>query len=85
MTITLTIRPEVEADLLAKAQASGMPLEEYLASLIEAVAGSQGKAGSVEQRTREEAVECMLEFGNAHHLSLGEPITRKLFHEGHRY
>jgi hypothetical protein len=27
----------------------------------------------------------MLEFGEKHQLSLGEPVTRKLLHEGHRY
>jgi hypothetical protein len=33
---------------------------------------------------RVEAVRRMLEFGERHRLSLGEPITRKLLHEGHR-
>ncbi len=37
-----------------------------------------------EQRNRREAVRRMLEFGEKHHLSLGEPITRELMHEGHR-
>jgi hypothetical protein len=27
----------------------------------------------------------MLEFGEKHHLSLGEPVTRALLHEGHRF
>jgi len=27
----------------------------------------------------------MLEFGEKYHLSLGEPITRQLLHEGHRF
>jgi hypothetical protein len=26
----------------------------------------------------------MLEFGEKHRLTLGEPITRSLLHEGHR-
>ena len=33
---------------------------------------------------RREAVRRMLEFGQRHHLSLGEPITREFLHEGHR-
>ena len=33
---------------------------------------------------RVEAVRRMLEFGERHRLSLGEPITRKLLHDGHR-
>ncbi len=32
-----------------------------------------------------EAVRRMQEFGEKYRLNLGEPITRKLLHEGHRY
>jgi len=35
--------------------------------------------------SREEAVRRMEEFGEKYRLDLGEPITRKLLHEGHRY
>ncbi|MGH9608487.1 MAG: hypothetical protein ACRD34_02340 [Bryobacteraceae bacterium] len=35
MTVTLTLRPEIEAGLLARAQASGTTVEEYLRSMIE--------------------------------------------------
>ena len=35
--------------------------------------------------SRREAIRRMEEFGKKYHLSLGEPITRKLLHEGHRY
>lgn len=35
--------------------------------------------------SRLEAVRRMEEFAEKYHLSLGEPITRKLMHEGHRY
>ena len=34
---TLNLKPEVEAGLLAQAQASGMTVEEYLLSLVEGV------------------------------------------------
>ncbi len=34
---------------------------------------------------REAAVRRMLEFGDRYHLSLGEPVTRTLLHEGHRF
>jgi hypothetical protein len=85
MTVTLHLRPEVEAGLLARAQASGMALDEYLLSLAEeaALQASSGSAASA-QAVREEAVRRMLEFGEKHHLTLGEPVTRKLIHEGHR-
>ncbi len=35
MTVTLKLKPEVEAGLLTQAQASGMTLEEYLLSMVE--------------------------------------------------
>ncbi len=34
---------------------------------------------------RRAAVRRMLEFGERRHLSLGEPVTRQLLHEGHRF
>ena len=36
MTVTLKLKPEIEAGLLAQAKANGMTLEEYLLSLVEA-------------------------------------------------
>ena len=38
MTVMLELRPEVEATLLAQAQANGMSLEEYLLSMVEGAA-----------------------------------------------
>lgn len=35
MTVTLKFKPEVEAGLLAQAEASGMSLEEYVLSVVE--------------------------------------------------
>jgi hypothetical protein len=35
MTVTLKLKPEVEAGLLSQAKASGMTLEEYLLSMVE--------------------------------------------------
>lgn len=37
------------------------------------------------EASRHEAARCMEEFGDKYHLGLGELITRKLLHEGHRY
>ena len=42
MTVTLKLKPEVEAGLLARAEASGMTVEEYLLSVVEGVV-SPGK------------------------------------------
>jgi len=86
MTVTLHLTPEVEAGLLARAEASGMALEEFLLSLAEEAALQPAPgAAATAQAAREEAVRRMLEFGEKHHLTLDEPITRKLLHEGHRY
>jgi len=37
MTVTLKLKPEVEAGLLVRAEASGMTVEAYLLSLVEGV------------------------------------------------
>jgi hypothetical protein len=37
MTVTLKLKPEVEAGLLEQARASGMTLDEYLLSMVEGV------------------------------------------------
>ena len=51
MSVTLTFRPEVEAGLLAQAEASGMTLEDYVLSVIEgAVLPATQKALSPEER-----------------------------------
>lgn len=63
-----------------------MDLQEYLQSIVEQDAlPSPRETIPPESRRREEAVRRMLEFGEKYHLSLGEPITRELLHEGHRY
>ena len=35
MTVSLNFKPEIEAELLAKAQTSGMTVEQYLLSVVE--------------------------------------------------
>jgi hypothetical protein len=86
MTITLQLKAEVEAGLRSQAEASGKPLQEYLLALVEeaAVILSPGKEDNA-RVSREQAVRAMLEFGGKHKLSLGEPLTRELLHEGHRF
>jgi hypothetical protein len=86
MTVALHLKPEVEAGLVAQAQASGMDLEAYLLVLVEEAALSPGgKQPTGESEDRAEAVRRMLGFSEKHHLSLGEPIKRALLHEGHRF
>jgi hypothetical protein len=82
VTVTLHLRPEIEAGLRARARASGMLLEAYLLSLAEEAAVQAAPPAAPPKR--EEAVRRMLEFGEKHRLTLGAPITRSLLHEGHR-
>jgi hypothetical protein len=84
VTITLKLTPEVEAGLLAQAQASGKSPEEYLLSVVEEALLPAQEASSTATASRQDAIRRMLEFGEKHHLSLGEPVTRHLLHEGHR-
>ena len=87
MTVTLHLRREVEAGLLAQAKASGMVLEDFVLNVVEEAAFSVAneEMAAVEPIERAEAIRGMLAFGERHRLSLGEPITRSLLHEGHRF
>lgn len=85
MTVTLHLKPELEAGLLAEAQAHGMDVERYLQALVEQeVCNSQPRDGT-ESTIRSEAVRRMLEFGDKHRLHFGKPLTRESLHEGHRF
>ena len=50
MTVTLELKPELEAGLLAQAQANGKTLEEYLVSMVEGVVLPLTKKLTPEQR-----------------------------------
>lgn len=51
MPVKLNLKPEVEAGLIAQAQATGMTLEEYLLSMLEGVAlSATQKSLSPEER-----------------------------------
>jgi hypothetical protein len=52
ITVTLKLKPEVEAGLLTQAQASGMTLEEYLLSMVEGAGASEGAGDFVGGRAR---------------------------------
>lgn len=80
MTIKLT--PEQE-QAVQKAIKSGIvrSVGEFIDTAIALLAQPKDHTGI----SRQAAVRRMEEFGEKYHLSLGEPITRKLLHEGHRY
>ncbi|HWX56412.1 MAG TPA: hypothetical protein VN176_17640 [Verrucomicrobiae bacterium] len=79
MTIKLT--PEQE-QVIQEAIKSGFvgSVDEF----IEAAIAMLPHSGDHSAQSRQEAIRCMQEFGAQYHLSLGEPITRRLVHEGHR-
>ena len=85
MSLTLHWKPDVEAGLMARAQASGMAREDYLLSLVAEAPLPSSQNPNSAKAAREEAVRRMLEFGDKHHLSMGEPVTRALLHDGHRF
>ncbi len=85
MTLTLHLKPELEAGLMAQAQANGLDLEHYVLALVERALPSGFLQSDTESGARAEAVRRMREFGEKYQLSLGEPVTRAQLHEGHRF
>jgi Arc/MetJ-type ribon-helix-helix transcriptional regulator len=79
MTIKLTPKQE---QAIQKAIANGVvrSVAEFIDTAIALL--PQGKDQT--NGSRLDAVRAMEEFGEKYRLSLGEPITRKLFHEGCR-
>lgn len=85
MNVTLRLRPEIEADLLARARARGMKLEEYLLAIVEEATNAARQGDRTSNSTREDVIRRILEFGDKYRLSLGEAVTRRFLHEGHRF
>jgi hypothetical protein len=82
MTLTLYLKPELEADLLVKAQANGIEVNEYVLSLLEGAVRSP--QSNLAGNFRQESVQRMIDFGEKQRLSFGGPVTRALLHEDHR-
>ena len=80
--MTIELKPEQE-QAIQDAIKSGLvrSVDEFIDTAIAMLPHSRDySAGS-----REAAVRGMAEFGEKYHLSLGEPVSRKFLHEGHRY
>jgi Arc/MetJ-type ribon-helix-helix transcriptional regulator len=77
MTITLTPQQE---EAIQRAIEAGLvrSVHEFIETAVEAL-----PLGAVGASSRQDAVKRMQEFGEKYRLSLGEPVTRKLLHEGH--
>jgi hypothetical protein len=85
MTITVDLRPEVQAELARQAAAHGSAVEAYAASLLEEAANrpalpDEPKA-SPPAKDVVEAIERLKVFGKTHGLSLGGMTIRELRHE----
>ena len=78
--MTIILKPDQERAIREAIEAGVIrSVDEFIDTAIEALPHANGGAPS-----REDAVKRMQEFGDRYHLSFGEPITRKLLHEGHR-
>jgi hypothetical protein len=86
MTVTLNIRPELEAGLLAQAQASGMGFEEYLLSVVEgAVLPTMPKALSSQGLSSEERASAFEAWSAGHRrgpLLSDYAVSRDAIYEG---
>lgn len=82
-TMTIKLKPEQEQAVRDAIQ-SGLfrSVDEFI---DKAIAGLPHGQMPPTDANRKEAVRRMAEFGDQHQLSLGEPVTRRLVHEGHRY
>jgi Arc/MetJ-type ribon-helix-helix transcriptional regulator len=80
--MTIEISPEQER-AIQEAIKSGFvrSVDEFIDVAIAMLPQSRDHTES----SRRAAVRRMEEFAEEYHLSLGEPVTRKLLHEGHRY
>jgi hypothetical protein len=81
MTITVDIRPEVQAELARQADAQGSAIEAYAASLLEEAVHVPPAQGSAVAASVAEACERLRTFGKSHGLSLGGLTLRELRHE----
>ncbi|HEV1283743.1 MAG TPA: hypothetical protein VNU44_00465 [Bryobacteraceae bacterium] len=79
--MTVELKPEQE-QIIRQQLASGRygSVEEVLDTAL----ASLPRERRFDPEHRREAVRRMIEFGERRRLSLGEPVTRQLLHEGHR-
>ena len=80
--MTIQLSPEQER-VIQEAIKSGVvhSVDEF----IDAAIAMLRQPKDQNENSRRETIRRMEEFGEKYHLSFGEPITRKLLHEGHRY
>ena len=84
MTVTLHLAPEIEAGLIAQAQANGMAVEEYLLSVVESAVlkSSQKELSGEERATAFEAWSA----GHRHTTPLSDhAVSREGIYEGRNH
>jgi hypothetical protein len=79
--IELRLQPDIEAQLAAEARERGLPLDLYIAKIVETRPSvRQGRESELR-----EAVEAMLSFAQRHNAKLAGLNLKEMIHEGHRY
>ena len=82
MTVTLHLKPEVEAGLLAQAQASGLTLEQYLLSMIEGAALRSATETPLSPDQRAAAFEAWSASHRPTPPLSDQAVSRESFYEG---
>jgi putative addiction module CopG family antidote len=79
--MTIELKPEQER-MIQEQLASGLyrSVEEVLTTALASLPHDR----RFDRQNRREAVRRMIEFGERRKLTLGEPVTRRFLHEGHR-
>jgi hypothetical protein len=84
--MTIEIKPE-DAQVIDQAIQAGLidHAREVVDVGLETLRSRLEASRPSSESSRGEAIRRMQEFGEKYRLSLGEPITRELMHEGHRF
>jgi hypothetical protein len=83
MTITLDIRPEVEAELARQAAAHGSAVEAYAASLLEEAVHHPAQSDSMRQDQFENTLRDMAQFSHKIPVLSDEAFTRESLYRDH--
>jgi Arc/MetJ-type ribon-helix-helix transcriptional regulator len=79
--VTIELKPKQE-EIIRRELASGS--YNSVEEVLDAALAGLPQDVRFDRERRREAVRRMLEFGERRQLGLGEPVTRRFLHEGHR-
>jgi len=83
MTITLELRPEIEASLAAKARAQGLQLDVYLKGLLEQDAATEASVPSVALEQFEAELDRLAQDSESLPYLPADILRRESFYEDH--